>query len=57
LFVYLNRLFNQSGSVVELVDALDSKSSIFTGVRVRFSPEPPLIKRPVFNRLFFFNSW
>ena len=29
------------GSVVELVDALDSKSSARKGVGVRFSPEPP----------------
>ena len=29
------------GSVVELVDALDSKSSIRKVVRVRVSPEPP----------------
>ena len=30
------------GSVAELVDAHDSKSCILTGVRVRFSPEPPI---------------
>ena len=29
------------GPVVELVDALDSKSSIRKGVGVRFSPGPP----------------
>ncbi len=40
-------LFN--GSVVELVDALDSKSSARKGVGVRFSPEPPFVK--VFEHL------
>ncbi len=33
----------QSGPVVELVDALDSKSSILTDVRVRVSEEPPFV--------------
>ena len=35
-------------SVAELVDALDSKSSFFREVRVRFSPEAP---KTSFNRL------
>ena len=30
--------------MVELVDALDSKSSARKGVGVRFSPEPPFVK-------------
>jgi hypothetical protein len=37
-------LHYSDGSVVELVDALDSKSSARKGVGVRFSPEPPSSK-------------
>ena len=37
--------FMTYGSVVELVDALDSKSSARKGVGVRFSPEPPFVNR------------
>ena len=32
-----------NGPVVELVDALDSKSSIRKNVGVRFSPGPPVV--------------
>ena len=36
-----NRTIRKNGPVVELVDALDSKSSARKGVGVRFSPGPP----------------
>jgi hypothetical protein len=38
----ISLLFLYCGLVVELVDALDSKSSVRKDVRVRVSPEPPL---------------
>ena len=38
-----DQFFALFGSVAELVDAHDSKSCIRTGVRVRFSPEPPFV--------------
>ncbi len=47
-------IHSQSGPLAELVDVLDSKSSVLTGVRVRFSEGPPLKlkKEPGFGFLF-----
>lgn len=38
---FKENLFSTRASVVELVDALDSKSSVRKDVGVRFSPEAP----------------
>jgi hypothetical protein len=41
----LKRTSSLNGPVVELVDALDSKSSTRKGVGVRFSPGPPFSEK------------
>ncbi len=40
------------GPVVELVDALDSKSSVRKDVGVRFSPGPPDFLKALFSKAF-----